>query len=627
MMENPWKLFTRFFAGSLALRVLLINLFCLVLPLVIYSFYSFAHEEKQTTHDVFTVLEIAKDNQIKDLEHMILGEMDFMRLLHNLVIAEKNRGGTLSDQEIATILEEFTSAQNISAISYLTQDAQGHFICRASTASFFIGKDFSATIPLEKLLEEKKYVFVGMDPLSGQDLCVMKILHEPSSSKGLIISMTLLDKLLSQLGKIPYASQGDIFFLSDNYHVLSTNNLPLSGASFTLDKHADRKAFIYLEPMINKKDCYRYFVDGNEYFGIIGSSPTIPFSILLQVTRDDVLGHVYIHMWRIFELLALIILLGSFVTFFLTRRMAKPLNALCSCMEKVGQGDLSIRAQLDPLGFEINTISERFNKTLDSLALSIERAHAEKIRKELFEQELLIGHEIQTAILPKAFPALVKIHVETGYRSAKQVGGDFYDCFATMIDGHKKVLIVIADTSGKGISACLYSLGLRSALRSFAMTTSNLAEIIQKTNELFLLDTGESGMFVTAWVGLFNPEDLTLSYTNLGHFPVLLFPKEGPMDSLTTDGLAMGITQYDHIPVATKQLSSGNRLIFYTDGIVEATSSNNTMFGQARFIETVTQNHNLPLQEFVTKIFSDVDGFVKQAPQHDDMTLLVIDIL
>ena len=118
-------------------------------------------------------------------------------------------------------------------------------------------------------------------------------------------------------------------------------------------------------------------------------------------------------------------------------------------------------------GFEINDLGEIFNEMLISMRSYMKRAEDEKAKREAIAQELKIGHEVQLQILPESMPYYPKSEIADYFISAKEVGGDFYDVFLQEAAEGQKLFFVIADVSGKGISACLYSLGVSSLIRGF----------------------------------------------------------------------------------------------------------------------------------------------------------------
>ncbi len=271
------------------------------------------------------------------------------------------------------------------------------------------------------------------------------------------------------------------------------------------------------------------------------------------------------------------------------------------------------------MGFEINVIGEIFNETVDSLNENMEAVQKVRIERETYEKELLIGEEVQRSILPKKLPNFPGVEMAARFIAAKEVGGDFYDFLVGDL-----LMLSIADTSGKGISACLYSLSVRSMLRSYGKIHQELDVILKETNNLFCLDTGDTGVFVTAFVGYFDPKTKVFNYSNCGHFPALQLKKNGELHKLSTKGMALGVVPFDHVATDKAQLETGDLLILFTDGIVEAHNDKMELFGERRLIESLQMKKDWEPQKIVDEIIKEVALFAEGSPQFDDLSLIVI---
>jgi len=351
--------------------------------------------------------------------------------------------------------------------------------------------------------------------------------------------------------------------------------------------------------------------------------PSTELSITLSVPSDAVRGiHERGVILRSLSLIGFIGLVGGFLVYLLTRRIARPLRNLCYSMHRVSGGAIHVRYKPDRMGFEINELGKQFNQTLDSLLQQQQIAEREKIAREKLAEELRIGHAIQESLFPTKLPSLQGLDIATGYLPAQEVGGDFYDLFLLP---NGALFLAIADTAGKGISACLYSLGLRSALRSFLSQTHNLAEGISRANALFCLDTRHSSMFVTLWAAIYDPATRKLTYCNQGHPPSLLLRKK-ELQELTTDGIALGVQELGDLVTHEIVLEENDLLFLYTDGVVEAHDSKKHLFGEQRLQEFLKKNQQNSPSEISQNLLEKIQHFSRGNPQHDDLTLLTIRI-
>lgn len=326
----------------------------------------------------------------------------------------------------------------------------------------------------------------------------------------------------------------------------------------------------------------------------------------------------YVH--NFLSLLFFIAFIGGVFVWFITRRIAKPLNQLCKVMERISQGAVHVRYTPDWMGFEINALGKQFNETLDQLLMQSQEAARERISRERLAKELQIGREIQMSLLPKHLPDFSGVDIAQGFLPAREVGGDFYDLFSLE---KGKFLIAVADTAGKGISACLYSLGLRSILRTLASTGMSLSDIVLRANALFLRDAHQSGMFVTLWIGIYDVHEKILEYCSQGHPPAFLVHQE-KIQELSTGGIALGAQAYDAVEVKKTTLPLGALLFLYTDGIVEAHSAEQQLYGVDRLKSFLLKSSMLSSLAIADGLLAEIEQFSQGVIQHDDITLIAM---
>lgn len=330
---------------------------------------------------------------------------------------------------------------------------------------------------------------------------------------------------------------------------------------------------------------------------------------------------------RLFShLLILIILMATFggaTAIFLIWKMSRPLKHLHFIMRKVGLGETHLRYHQDKWGFEINELGTDFNQMIESLLLHMEMARNEKMAREIAEQELKIGHEIQKSLFPKALPRMHEIELGTYFAPAQKISGDFYDLFTTA-DG--KLLIVMADVAGKGISACLYSFLFRNILRSLIVQETSLSKMIPLANHLFKLDVEESSNFITAWIGLYDPKSHVLEYGCFGHPPALLLHQDRTVEELGFSDIALGIKEMGQGKTSFLHLKPHDLLLLYTDGILEAMNSREELYGKEKFIRAVQSAQLTNPNALVGKLAADIQHFCGNEPLHDDLTLLALEV-
>jgi len=252
------------------------------------------------------------------------------------------------------------------------------------------------------------------------------------------------------------------------------------------------------------------------------------------------------------------------------------------------------------------------------------RLYLQEKEKLNIEKELEVTRRLQQAIIPKRFPVLPDISMYATNLPAKEVGGDFYDYFIPQQDGNK-FSALIADVSGKSISAALFMAICRSTIRAQAFDQKRTpSEILRISNDLIIRDS-DSAMFVTSWFLSYDRGGRVLTYSNAGHNPpIIIRAADGSMERLCTKGKPLGVLEGETYTDNQISISQGDTLILFTDGIVEANNANNDEFGEERFVETLQGAPSATPKEIADRITRAVSEFAGDAPQFDDMTLFII---
>ena len=255
--------------------------------------------------------------------------------------------------------------------------------------------------------------------------------------------------------------------------------------------------------------------------------------------------------------------------------------------------------------------------------LALEKKHREEAEKERINTELNMANAIQEGSLPHNFPPFPDRKEFDLYASmdpAREVGGDFYDFF--LID-QDHLCLEIADVSGKGIPAALFMMNSKTILQNCAMLGQSPADILAKTNEAICANN-KMEMFVTVWVGILEISTGIIRAANAGHeYPAV--QKDGTF-SLMKDrhGLVIGGMNGVRYREYEIQLEPGDALFLYTDGVPEAADSENDMFGTDRMLAVLNEAPGASPEEILRNVRSAVDGFVREAEQFDDLTMLCV---
>lgn len=323
----------------------------------------------------------------------------------------------------------------------------------------------------------------------------------------------------------------------------------------------------------------------------------------------------------LFELVLIII--ASLLSFYLSKRITNPLILLNKGAGIIGNGDLEYNIDVKT-GDEIEDLSNAFNKMVMKLKEYIEDLRVTTAEKEHIESELKIAHNIQTSMLPRIFPPFPErkeISIYATMEPAKEVGGDFYDFF--FVD-KSKLCFLIGDVSGKGVPAALFMVIAKTLLKNQALLGSPANEILFKVNNL-LCSENEELMFVTLFLGIFDIETGELQYSNAGHNPPLVskdgqpFEYISPKKSFVLAGMENFKFQLESI-----QLSKGDAIFLYTDGVTEAMNIRGEQFTDKKLKVDLGNIGNINEADIVRSIKKEIELFVEEAPQSDDITMLVL---
>lgn len=247
---------------------------------------------------------------------------------------------------------------------------------------------------------------------------------------------------------------------------------------------------------------------------------------------------------------------------------------------------------------------------------------AETQKTERIATELNLASNIQTNMLPNIFPAFPErkeFDIFATMDPAKEVGGDFYDFY--MID-ENHLALVIADVSGKGIPAAMFMMASKIMISNIStFGAHDPALILEKTNQQ-ITATNKSDMFVTVWLGIIDLATGKMTCANAGHeYPCL---KQNNQFTLLKDkhGLVVGGIENSKYKNYEIDLQEGDSLFVYTDGVAEATNSNNELFGTDRLLEVLNKDPNISPEKMIGNVRTAIDEFVLDAPQFDDITML-----
>ena len=304
-----------------------------------------------------------------------------------------------------------------------------------------------------------------------------------------------------------------------------------------------------------------------------------------------------------------------FVYILIKRVIINNLEKINDTLGKITRGDLNVTVDVRS-SQEFSSLSDDINSTVSTLKRYIAEAAAR------IDKELEYAKQIQLSALPTNFPEGEEYNIYAQMIAAKEVGGDFYD-FYKLSDN--TVAFLAADVSGKGIPAAMFMMTAKTIIKDLAESGMPVNEIFTRANEK-LCENNESGMFVTAWMGILDITTGNLQFANAGHNPPLLKRANGGFEYLKTRaGFVLAGMEGVRYRAGELTLSPGDRLFLYTDGVPEATNTENKLYGEDRLITFMNQNATVDAVTLLPALKSNIDEFVGEAPQFDDITMLMFD--
>ena len=261
------------------------------------------------------------------------------------------------------------------------------------------------------------------------------------------------------------------------------------------------------------------------------------------------------------------------------------------------------------------------------LALEVARLNSaigrEIAARERLNRELEIAREVQQHLLPQHFPVISGLDYAGICRPAQEVGGDYYDVLE--LPGGR-LGVAIGDVSGKGIGASLMMASLGASLRGQAAVAENLTQLIDRVNNL-VYHASTANRYATFFYAEYNPQNRQLSFVNAGHNPPVIVRQSNPgcaVFRLHASGPPVGLLPKSSFEQGSFALESGDLLLLFTDGVSESMNSEDEEWGEERLIDLAKSCTEMPAIEAINRILTEAESFAAGAPQHDDMTLVVL---
>lgn len=274
---------------------------------------------------------------------------------------------------------------------------------------------------------------------------------------------------------------------------------------------------------------------------------------------------------------------------------------------------------------EVGDLARSYISMVEDIGGYVTNLQKVTAEKERINAELSLASSIQAHMLPCIFPAFPdrdEFDIYASMTPAKEVGGDFYDFF--MVD-NSHLAVVMADVSGKGVPAALFMVIAKTLLKNYTQSGIKPEEVFTTVNRL-LCDGNDAGLFVTAWLGVLELTTGKLTFVNAGHNPPMIKQNGGEFTYLKSRA-GFVLAGMDTIKYRQNEITiaPGDRLLLYTDGVTEATNSQNQLYGEERLSAFMNAHSDEKAEDILQDLKSDIYAFQGEAPQFDDITMLMLD--
>ena len=359
-------------------------------------------------------------------------------------------------------------------------------------------------------------------------------------------------------------------------------------------------------------------LDNNDWtlVTVIGANDDLIMKEYNELAKHAMLTFIVFGILLVITLVSVILIASRF-----SKTFTDPIVKLSEGVTKIGEGNLEYKIDIKT-GDEIEILGNSFNAMAKNLDGYIKNLASVTAEKERIGTELNVATHIQSSMLPCIFPAFPdrdEFDIYATMTPAKEVGGDFYDFF--MVD-KTHLAIVMADVSGKGVPAALFMVIAKTLIKDHTIPGTDLGDVFTTVNSL-LCESNSGELFVTAFEGVLDLVTGEFIFVNAGHeMPFICKKNENYVPHKIRPGFVLAGMEGMKYKAGSIVLEPGDKLFEYTDGITEATNKDNKLYGMERLGEVLSKNKDKSPAELLPAVKADIDKFVGDAPQFDDITML-----
>ena len=584
-------------------------LICIIIAFLVTSIFTFGVQSRLSNSDAISLLSLNLKDVRDDIDDA--SDTNLLRLTHSVAGRIDGRGS--ADNEFLRELAEEFDVTEIDVI-----DRNGIII--SCTNEDFVGYDMASGDQSSEflvLLDDKMEMVQSYQPIS-YDRSVSRKYAGVRLARGGFVQVGYdasrfqedIDSEVIGITKNRHVGQdGRIIICNEDWVIVSDRegnsgrNLDVTG--IWIDRNTMPEGVVFTSEVYGSPSRCMYVV--SEGYIIVSVLPESE-----AVLQRNVAVYVMVFM----EIIVFAVMF-ALIYFLIKKIVVENIQRINSKLSEISDGNLDVSVDVRT-NTEFASLSDDINSTVNTLKRYIAEAAAR------IDKELAFAKAIQHSALPSVFPPFPQkreFDIYASMYTAKEVGGDFYDFYLLSED---ELAFLIADVSGKGIPAALFMMTSKTLIKSFAESGCGVAEVFTKANAE-LCQSNETGMFVTAWLGVLNLKTGLVTFANAGHNPPLVQRADGTTKYLeSAHGFVLAGMEGIRYRQNELQLEPGDLLYLYTDGVTEATDLAEKLYGDARLLTVLSGQQGADVRSVCTAIKADVDAFAGEAPQFDDITMLAL---
>jgi serine phosphatase RsbU (regulator of sigma subunit) len=379
--------------------------------------------------------------------------------------------------------------------------------------------------------------------------------------------------------------------------------------------------------------------ENRKFLSIIAIAPASKMQIIYFHPINQLFAPIQKTIYVIVLISLITILIVVFMSISFSKNFTLPIVELKMRLKKICRGDYEERLNPEKFFGEFINLSVSFNNMVDTMSNyrnnmeQLVQERTEELNKtiaqltETHEQnkrELAMAQKIQSSLIPKVFPETKLLQFSSKYMPMEALGGDLYDVYQI---SDKVFAVMILDVCGHGVPAALITTMAKISFNTNTKKSKNPSDVIFNVNNELFDSINGNGDYFTAFYGVIDMEKGMLYYSNAGHNTIFLAHADGTLDKLENNGPVVGVVKDLDFPSVSHMLKNGDRLVLYTDGVIEARDEQAALYGEERLMNIITQNITSDVKDFTEHVFSDLQSFCGNSPRCDDIALFAIDMV